>query len=140
MVPDVILDIIHEYTKELDAFTDLPPFRSVRRLMDACDRFVIEQLGVTMGMPSNEVQRMRFRLEMRGEFVFYFHMSISQRIQLLETLQRAMKKNRHISCMVWIFLEKEPRLVELTGYQTIFGEGLFCRLMQYLLTHSHSIP
>jgi hypothetical protein len=34
-------------------------------------------------------------------------------------------------------LEKEPRLVELTGYQTIFGEGLFCRLMQYLLTHSH---
>ena len=138
MLPEVILEIINSYVRELDAFTDLPSLSSVRRLMDHCDRFVIQQLGGVLGMPNTEVARLRFRLEMRGEFVFYFHMSVTQRFHLLEILQRACETDRHISCMTWIYLEKEPKLINLPLYTQIFRDGLFCRLMEYLITETPS--
>ena len=136
MLPDVILDIIQSYVTSMDDYTDLPTLLSVRRLMDRCDRFVIQQLGVVLGMPNNEVDRLRFRLEMRGEFVFYFHMSITQRFYLLDILQRACETDRHISCMTWIYLEKTPKLIHLEPYRKIFRDGLFCRLMEYLITET----
>ena len=136
MLPEVILDIIQEYVTSMDEYTDLPPLLSVRRLMDRCDRFVIQQLGVVLGMPSNEVDRLRFRLEMRGEFVFYFHMSVTQRFHLLEVLQGACESDRHISCMTWIYVEKTPKLIHLEPYRKIFRDGLFCRLMEYLITET----
>ena len=138
MLPEVILEIINSYVQEMDAFTDLPSLSSVRRLMDHCDRFVIQQLGGVLGMPSSEVARLRFRLEMRGEFVFYFHMSVTQRFHLLEILQRACETDRHISCMTWIYLEKEPKLIHMPLFRTIFRDGLFCRLMEYLITETPS--
>ena len=138
MLPEVILEIINSYVRELDAFTDLPSLSSVRRLMDHCDRFVIQQLGGVLGMPNTEVARLRFRLEMRGEFVFYFHMSVTQRFHLLEILQRACETDRHISCMTWIYLEKEPKLIHMPLYRQIFRDGLFCRLMEYLITETPS--
>jgi len=111
MLPKVILEIIDSYVHEMDAYTDLPSPRAVRRLMDHCDRFVIQRLGEVLGMPSSEVNRLRFRLEMRGEFVFYFHMSVTQRLHMLDILQRAVETDRHISCMTWIYLEKTPKLI-----------------------------
>ena len=138
MLPEVILDIIDSYVQAMNDYTDLPTLSSVRRLMDHCDRFVIQQLGGVLGMPSNEVQRLRFRLQMRGEFVFYFHMSVTQRFHLLEILQNACETDRHISCMTWIYLEKEPKLINLPLYTQIFRDGLFCRLMEYLITETPS--
>ena len=138
MLPEVILDIIDSYVTSMDAYTDLPTLPSVRRLMDHCDRFVIQQLGGVLGMPSNEVNRLRFRLQMRGEFVFYFHMSVTQRFHLLEILQNACETDRHISCMTWIYLEKEPKLINMPLYTQIFRDGLFCRLMEYLITETPS--
>ncbi len=138
MLPEVILEIIDSYVQAMNDYTDLPTLSSVRRLMDHCDRFVIQQLGVVLGMPSNEVDRLRFRLQMRGEFVFYFHMSVTQRFHLLEILQNACETDRHISCMTWIYLEKEPKLIQLPLYTQIFRDGLFCRLMEYLITETPS--
>ena len=138
MLPEVILDIIDSYVQAMNDYTDLPTLSSVRRLMDHCDRFVIQQLGGVLGMPSNEVNRLRFRLQMRGEFVFYFHMSVTQRFHLLEILQNACETDRHISCMTWIYLEKEPKLINLPLYTQIFRDGLFCRLMEYLITETPS--
>jgi len=138
MLPEVILDIIDSYVQAMNDYTDLPTLSSVRRLMDHCDRFVIQQLGGVLGMPSNEVNRLRFRLQMRGEFVFYFHMSVTQRFHLLEILQNACETDRHISCMTWIYLEKEPKLINLPPYTQIFRDGLFCRLMEYLITETPS--
>ena len=140
MLPKVILDIIDSYVQEMNDYTDLPTPRAVRRLMDHCDRFVIQQLGGVLGMPSSEVNRLRFRLEMRGEFVFYFHMSVTQRLHMLDILQRAVETDRHISCMTWIYLEKEPKLIYSPLYREIFRDGLFCRLMEYLITETPSQP
>ena len=140
MLPKVILDIIDSYVQEMNDYTDLPTPRAVRRLMDHCDRFVIQQLGGVLGMPSSEVNRLRFRLEMRGEFVFYFHMSVTQRLHMLDILQRAVETDRHISCMTWIYLEKEPKLIYSPLYRGIFRDGLFCRLMEYLITETPSQP
>ena len=136
MLPAVILSIIQDYVSDLDAYTDLPKMGAVRALMDRCDRYVIQQLGGVLGMPSDDIQRLRFRLEMRGEFVFYFHMSVTQRFHLLDILQRSVEKNRHISCMTWIYLEKQPKLIQIPRYRKIFRDGLFCRLMEYLITES----
>ena len=137
MLPAVILSIIQDYLSELNAYTDLPKMRAVRALMDRCDQFVIQQLGAVLGMPSDDIDRLRFRLEMRGEFVFYFHMSVTQRFHLLDILQSSVEKNRHISCMTWIYLEKEPKLIQMPRYRKIFRDGLFCRLMEYLITETH---
>jgi|TARA_B110000495_G_scaffold102937_1_gene88902 hypothetical protein len=136
MLPNVVLSIIQEYTDELDALTDLPSISVVTRLMDKCDRFVIKVLGSALNMPHGEVRRLRFRLQMRGDFVFYFHMSYSQRFYVLNLLQTSIKKNWAISCMTWIFLEKQPHLINVPRYRKIFRDGLFCRLMEYLITET----
>jgi len=134
MLPNVILDLIQSYVDAMDRYTDLPPRARVRRLMDRCDQWVLNQVGTVLGMPTNEVQRLRFRLEMRGEFIFYFHMSLPQRQMLLEILQDGITSNRHMSCMIWIFLTREPKLYNVPGYERIFKDGLFCRLMEYLVS------
>ena len=139
MLPKVILDIIDSYVTSMNRYSDLPSLSSVRRLMDYCDRFVIQQLGGVLGMPTSEVRRLRFRLEMRGEFIFYFHMSVTQRLHMLDVLKRSVEKNRHISCMTWIYLEREPKLIMIPSYNRIFRDGLFCRLMEYLITETPAI-
>ncbi|MAD47703.1 MAG: hypothetical protein CMH98_22165 [Oceanospirillaceae bacterium] len=102
--------------------------------MDRCDQWVLHQLGSILGMPTTEVQRLRFRLEMHGEFIFYFHMSFQQRQRLLQILEDGVKSNRHLACMTWIFLAREPKLYDVPGYARIFRDGLFCRLMEYLVS------
>ena len=134
MLPTVVLDIIQSYVDSMIYFDELPRLRSVRRLMDRCDSFVLQQLGSVLGMPTSEVMRLRFRLEMRGEFIFYFHMDAAQRLHMLRMMEHYIEHNRHISCMTWIFLEKEPKLIRIPRYNRLFKDGLFCRLMEYLVT------
>ena len=134
MLPGVILDIIDTYVSSMNFYSDLPSLRAVRSLMDKCDLFVLSQLGTVLGMPSSEVMRLRFRLEMRGEFIFYFHMSSPQRLRLLNLLQDSIEGDRHMASMTWIFLEKEPKLIRIPRYERLFRDGLFCRLMEYLVT------
>ena len=134
MLPGVILDIIDTYVSSMNFYSYLPSLRAVRSLMDKCDLFVLSQLGTVLGMPSSEVMRLRFRLEMRGEFIFYFHMSNSQRLRLLNLLQDSIEVDRHMASMTWIFLEKEPKLIRIPRYERLFRDGLFCRLMEYLVT------
>ena len=134
MLPQVILDIIDSYVLSMDYYTDLPSPSSVRRLMDHCDAYVLLQLGGVLGMPSSEVHRLKCRLQLRGEFIFYFHMSVTQRMNMLRILEAAVEGNRHISCMTWIYLEKEPKLIHIPLYYKVFKDGLFCRMMEYLIT------
>ena len=134
MLPEVILNIIQSYVDSMNYYTDLPSLRAVQRLMERCDHWVMQQLGAVLGMPSTEVMRLRLRLQMRGEFVFYFHLSAPQRLHMLRILERSIEGNRHISTMTWIFLEKEPKLVQIPLYRSIFKDGLFCRMMEYLMT------
>ena len=134
MLPDVVLDIIQSYVDSMDYYTDLPSWTAVRSLMERCDSWVLEQIGTVLGMPTAEVMRLRFRLEMRGDFVFYFHMSVGQRMEMLNRLESALEYNRYISQMTWIFLEKEPKLIRIPRFSKIFRDGLFCRMMEYLLT------
>ena len=140
MLPTVILDIIHSYVDSMNYFSDLPRPSSVRRLMDHCDRYVLQQLGIILGMPSSEVMRLRFRLQMQGEFVFYFHMSAGQRLHMLRALERAVEVNRHIACMTWIYLERKPKLINIPIYYKVFKDGLFCRMMEYLITEPPPQP
>ena len=134
MLPDVILDIIQSYVDSMNFYSDLPSLHAVRKLMDRCDNWVMLQLGTVLGMPSTEMMRLRFRLQMRGDFVFYFHMSAPQRHFMLITLERGVEGQRHLSNMTWIFLEKEPKLINIPRYKSIFKNGLFCRMMEYLIT------
>lgn len=140
MLPTVILDIIQSYVDSMNYFSDLPRPSSVRRLMDHCDRYVLQQLGIILGMPSSEVMRLRFRLQMQGEFVFYFHMSAGQRLHMLRALERAVLVNRHIACMTWIYLERKPKLINIPIYYKVFKDGLFCRMMEYLITEPPPTP
>jgi len=134
MLPDCVIDIIDSYVAELDLYSNLPSKKAVKRLMDRCDSYVLQKLGFVLGMASNEVMRLRIRLEMRGEFVFYFHMSADQRMHMLNVLERSMKHIPCIANMTWIFLEKEPKLIRHEDYIQIFKDGLFCRMMEYLVT------
>ena len=134
MLPDVILDIIQSYVDSMNFYSDLPSLHAVRKLMDRCDNWVMLQLGTVLGMPSTEMMRLRFRLQMRGDFVFYFHMSAPQRHFMLTILERGVEGQRHLSNMTWIFLEKEPKLINIPRYKSIFKNGLFCRMMEYLIT------
>ena len=136
MLPTVVLDIIQSYVDSMIYFEELPHLRAVRRLMDRCDSFVLHQLGIVLGMPTSELMRLRFRLEMRGEFIFYFHMDAGQRMHMLRIMERSIEEDRHISCMTWIYLEKEPKLINIPRYKRLFKDGLFCRLMEYLVTVS----
>ena len=138
MLPTVVLDIIQSYVESMIYFEELPRLRAVRRLMDRCDSFVLHQLGIVLGMPTSELMRLRFRLEMRGEFIFYFHMDAGQRMHMLRVMERSIEEDRHISCMTWIYLEKEPKLIHIPRYKRLFKDGLFCRLMEYLVTVSMS--
>ena len=138
MLPTVVLDIIQSYVDSMIYFEELPHLRAVRRLMDRCDSFVLQQLGHVLGMPTSELMRLRFRLEMRGEFIFYFHMDAGQRMHMLRIMERSIEEDRHISCMTWIYLEKEPKLINIPRYKRLFKDGLFCRLMEYLVTVSMS--
>ena len=132
MLPQVITDIIESYVASMNYYTDLPSERSVMSLMERCDRWVLGQIGQVLGMPSNEVMRLRFRLEMRGDFVFYFHMSADQRMEMLRRMERALEHNKHISCMTWIYLEQH--LIRNPRFNRIFRDGLYCRMMEYLIT------
>ena len=134
MLPAVILEIIDDYVSGMNFHSDLPPLKAVRRLMDRCDGFVLQLLGKVLGMPSSEVMRLRFRLEMQGEFIFYFHMSADQRQFLLHLLERSVQENCNMSCLTWIFLNREPKLIEIPEYKRLFRDGLFCRLMEYMVT------
>ena len=134
MLPEVLLDIIQSYVDSMNHYSDLPKKTRIRRLMDRCDQWVLQQLGRVLGIPTSEVQRLRFRLEMHGEFIFYFHMSLGQRQHMLDALERSISGNRHIACMTWIFLTREPKLINIPEYACIFKDGLFCRLMEYLVS------
>ena len=139
MLPAVILEIIEDYVSGMNFHSDLPRLKAVRRLMDKCDRFVLQLLGKVLGMPSSEVNRLRFRLEMQGEFIFYFHMSADQREHLLHLLERSVQENPHMACLTWIFLNREPKLIEIPEYKRLFRDGLFCRLMEYMVTEQPPI-
>ena len=134
MLPEVIIDIIDSYVLSMNDYGDLPSFPAVRRLMDHCDNWVMGQLGGILGMPSSEVNRLRFRLQTRGEFVFYFHLDQAQRLRMLTLLQHSVEGNRHISCMTWIYLERVPKLINIPRYRQLFKDGLFCRMMEYLVS------
>jgi len=132
MLPDVILEIIDDYVSSMNFYSDLPRLKAVRRLMEKCDHFVLHQLGIVLGMPSGEVMRLRFRLEMKGEFTFYFHMSHTQRARLLHLLERSVEDNCHMAFLTWIFLDQ--KLITIPRYKRLFRDGLFCRLMEYIVT------
>ena len=134
MLPTVILDLIQSYVDSMNYYSDLPKQSAVKHLMEQCDTFVMQQLGGILGMPSNEIMRLRVRLQMRGDFIFYFHMSGAQRLHMLRVLERAIEGCSCVSAMTWIFLEKKPKLIHISEYYRIFKDGLFCRMMEYLLT------
>ena len=133
MLPDVILEIIDSYVDSMNQYSNLPSLKSVRKLMDRCDHHVLQLLGKVLGMPTDEVMRLRFRLEMQGEFIFYFHMSSSQRDLMINMLERSVHVNKNMSFLTWIFLQKKPILIEIPCYKKLFRDGLFCRLMEYMI-------
>ena len=134
MLPKVVIDIIDSYVQSMNDYGDLPSYGAVQRLMDRCDNWVMGQLGAVLQMPQTEVNRIRLRLQTRGEFVFYFHLDQPQRLRMLNVLQASIEGNRHISCMTWLYLERQPKLINIPEYKELFKHGLFCRMMEYLIT------
>jgi len=134
MLPDCVMKIIDSYVESMNAYSDRPSKRAVKRLVDRCDSYVLQKLGYILGMASSEVLRLRVRLEMRGEFVFYFHMSAQQRMHMLHIMENSIAHVPCIAAMTWIFLEKTPKLIHVPEYHEIFKNGLFCRMMEYLVT------
>ena len=132
MLPDDILRLIDTYVRELDAYTDLPNMSSVKRLIKKVDSFVLSELGLILGMPHQELRRLRYRIELDDDFVFYFHMDARQRILLYTKLETAIHHNLWVSTMVWIFVVRTPHLVLYPDYQEAFRHSLFCKLLEYL--------
>ena len=136
MLPTDILELIYQMLDSMNEYSDLPSKRAVTRLVKKTDDFVLSVLGDVLGMNTPAVEMMRFRIRMDSDFIFYFRFSILQRTRMIALLREAISQNVHVSSMIWIFIVRKPPLTNYPEYKRIFTNGLFCRLVCFLVPHS----
>ena len=130
MLPTVITDLIFAYLEAMNEYTDLPPLNSVKRLVKRSDSFVMNTLGFVLGMPVPDLIRLRYRVLLDNDFVFYFRLSFTQRNRLIHLLKNGIVGHRATACLVWIML-MGPNLLRHQEYKDIFMRSLLIKLLRH---------
>ena len=139
MFPSDILALIYEMLDSMNEYSDLPPHRAVIRLVDKTNDFVLTCLGEVLGMQTPDVDVMRFRLQTSADFIFFFRFTIQQRTRMIALLREAISQNTYVSRLIWIYIVRKPPLTKYPAYKRLFTNGLFCRLVCFLVPHGSLI-
>ena len=135
MLPTDILALIYHMLDSMNEYSDLPPRRAIKRLVEHTNDFVLTCLGEVLGMQTPDVHVMRFRLQTNADFIFYFRFSIQQRTRMIALLREAISQNTYVSRLIWIYVVRKPPLTKYPEYKRLFTNGLFCRLVCFLVPH-----
>ena len=135
MLPTDILALIYQMLDSMNEYSDLPPRRAIKRLVEHTNDFVLTCLGEVLGMQTPDVHVMRFRLQTNADFIFYFRFSIQQRTRMIALLREAISQNTYVSRLIWIYVVRKPPLTKYPEYKRLFTNGLFCRLVCFLVPH-----
>ena len=101
MLPKVVEDLIFDYVDAMAEGSSLPSFASIRNLVKRSDVFVMNTLGFVMGIPTTEILRLRYRIVLKNDFLFYFRLTPMQRIRFIRNLKRGIMNNqpcKHFTC------------------------------------------
>ena len=130
MFPKEIEDLIFDYLAAMDEGSDLPSYQAIGKLISRSDVFVLNTLAFTMGMPTNELTRLRCRVELANDFVFYFRLSPFQRIRFIRLLKNGIIDNLATATMVWLFLVG-PNLDKYPDYRKLFMNSLLIKFLRH---------
>jgi len=128
ILPPVLLDLVYHYVDLLNACSDLPKLKSVRKLVHKSDQRVLGLLGSVMRLPGSG-DGVRFRLVME-DFEFYFRLSAGTRLFLREQLRWMGVREPHTARVIWLMLMKG--LVHNPRFGRLFTNSLYVRLSAFL--------
>ena len=131
MLPKEVESLIHSYVDSMCEWSSLPSIDSVLRLRKRSDIFVMNHLGFVMALPTVDMMSIRCRIVLNNDFMFYFRLTISQKVRFIRALKRGIVTNHPTACMVWLMLQRG--LIEYPEYKHIFLDSL---LMKFLLFFS----
>ena len=131
MLPVEIESLIHNYVDSMCEGSSLPSIDSVLRLRKRSDIFVMNHLGFVMALPSVDMMSIRCRIVLNNDFMFYFRLTISQKVRFIRALKRGIVTHQPTASLVWLMLQRE--LIEYPEFKQIFLDSL---LMKFLLFFS----
>ena len=73
----------------------------------------------------------RCRIVLNNDFMFYFRLSISQKVRFIRALKRGIVTDLPTSCLVWVMLQRG--LINYPDYKQVFVDSL---LMKFLIFFS----
>ena len=135
MLPSDIIDLIYQMVDSMNEFTDLPSLRAVKKIVNKTDDFVLSCLGIVLNMQTPALNMMRFQIRTNSDFIFYFRFSSLQRARMITLLQEAISQDRDVSRLIWLFVIRTPALSGYDEYKRLFTNGLYCRIMCFLMPH-----
>ena len=129
MLPEVIESLIFDYVDAIAEGCSLPSFASIRKLVKRSDVFVMNTLGFVMGMPTTELIRLRYRIVLKNDFLFYFRLSPMQRLRFVRSLKRGILTNQPTACLIWVYLVSGMQLYKYKKYRFLFENSLLVKFL-----------
>ena len=130
MFPKEIEDLIFAYLTSMNEGCDLPSMEAVRKLVSRSDVFTMNSLGFAMGIATNEMLRIRCRVVLNNDFIFYFNLSPMQRQRFIRGLKRGIVENAATASLVWLFLVG-PKLNKYPEYYALFTGSLLIKFLSH---------
>ena len=129
MLPIEVEALIQEYLEEIHRFLDLPSERSIRKLVKKSNDYVLRCLGFVLDLPAHDLFRIKYQIELDTDFVFYFRLTPVQRIRLIHMIERGIVFNKPTGFLVWVFIMRTPRLLDVPRFRKMFVGSLLCTLL-----------
>lgn len=139
MLPEEIETIIVDYMEQMNAVTNLPNIKVVKKLIKSTDLYVCDSLAMVLGLPCPDTIRLRYRILLAQDFFFYFRLAPMQRLRLLHLLETGIQHHKDLSRVVWLFVVNKPSLSEWPKYRQLFLDSLFLKMIRHLRS-SYSFP
>ena len=139
MLPECVETLIFAYLDSMNAYSDLPSLQAVKKLIKRTNAWVMNILGYVLGMRMDDLVRMRYRILLDHDFVFYFRLGPLQRLRLIRLLERGCATNVHVANLIWIFCVRTPPLRMNPEYNALFRSCLLCRVLSNLQMNSNAI-
>ena len=130
MIPKEIEELIFAYLDAINEGTSLPSIESVQKLISRSDVFTMNTLGFVMGIATNELLRIRCRVMLNRDFVFYFNLSPMQRQRFIRNLKEGIVNNSATASLVWLFL-LGPKLNKYPEYYSLFTASLLVKFLTH---------
>lgn len=129
MLPNEIENLIHEYVDSMCKGSEMPSLDSVKRLRQQSDIFVMNNLGFVMGLPTGGLMSIRCQIVLNNDFMFYFRLSISQKVRFIRALKRGISNDPPTSCLTWVMLHR--RLIDYPDYKQVFVDSLLMKCLLF---------